>query len=161
MRAAHAIGQGVPPRVDLHRGPRGRVRLSALLRAGTLDRELAAGVPSWRSPEHAARAVWLTHPRRRRGLARALEILVERGEQPAKRGRSAAVEPCREQVRDALAKIMAVTSRLRSSEPIDARGVALLRALVTDGGSPCYARHHPAALTKALQEIERWLVAVD
>ncbi len=161
MRAAHAIGQGVPARVDRRAAPRGRVRLSALLRAGTLDRELAAGVPSWRSPGHAARAVWLTQPRRRRGLARALEILVERSKQPVKRGRSSAVEPCREQVRDALREIMAITSRLRSSEPIDARGVALLRALVTDGGGPCYARSRPAALTEALQEVSPWLVAVD
>ena len=56
---------------------------------------------------------------------------------------------------------MAITGRLRSAEPVDARGVALLRALVTDGGGPCYARRHPAALTEALQEIERWLVAAD
>jgi hypothetical protein len=132
-----------------------------LLRAGTLDRDLAAGVPTWRSPGHAARAAWLTHPRRRRGLARALELLIEHTERPTKRGRSAAVALCREQVRDALPEIMAITSRLRSSEPIDARGVALLRALVTDGGGPCYLRSQPAALTEALREISPWLVAVD
>jgi hypothetical protein len=88
-------------------------------------------------------------------------MLVERTEEPIKRGRTAAVQPCREQVRDALPEIMAIVGCLRSAEPIDAHGVVLLRALVSDGGGPCYANQHPAALTEALREVSTWLRAAD
>ena len=65
--------------------------------------------------------------------------------------------PCREQVRDALPEIMAISAWLRTAEPVDARGVAMLRAVLADGGGPCYVRSHPAALTVRLQELSRCL----
>jgi hypothetical protein len=98
--------------------------------------------------------------RRRRSLARSLELLVERAEQSELWGLSAAIPPCREQVRHALPEIMAISAFLRSAEPIDARGVAMLRALLGDGGGPCYVRSHAAALTKRLREVSRCLRAV-
>ena len=94
--------------------------------------------------------------RRRRSLARSLELLVERAEQAELR-LSAAIPPCREQVRNALPEIMAISALLRSAEPIDARGVAMLRALLGDGGGPCFVRSHPTALTKRLREVSRCL----
>jgi len=70
---------------------------------------------------------------------------------------SAAIRPGREQVRDALPEIRAISASLRTAEPIDTRGVAILRAVLSDGGGPCYVRSHPAALTVRLQEVSRCL----
>jgi hypothetical protein len=131
--------------------------LGALLRAPSIDRQLAGGVPSWSSPRHAARALQLTGARRRKATARSLERLLEQCEARVPFGRSAAIPPCREQVRDALAEIMAITAYLRSGAPVDARGVAMLRELLGDGGGPCFRRSHKHALTEALQEVSRWL----
>jgi hypothetical protein len=124
--------------------------LLAHVRALWIDRELAQGVAPWRSPAHAARALQLTTGRRRRGLAAGLERLVEHAEQPASRFRhSGAVPPCREQVREALPVILAITSRLRDGAPLDARGVARLKDVITDGAGPCYKRSHRDALNDA------------
>jgi hypothetical protein len=157
MRATHVLDRAPSAGVSLRRRPRKVIALCALLRAPSLDRQLAAGVPTWRSPQHAARALQLTSARRRRAAARSLEELVERSEARMPRGRSAAIPPCREQVRDALGEIMAISARLRSAEPVDARGVAVLRALLADGGGPCFIRSRTDALTDALREVSRWL----
>jgi hypothetical protein len=109
----------------------------------------------------AARAVQLTSARRRRAIARWLESLVERVQQPLAPFRGAAVTPCREQIRDALPVILAVASRLRSTCPVDARGIAAIRRLLSDGGGPCYTRIHPGALTIALEEAAQWLDVTD
>jgi hypothetical protein len=81
----------------------------------------------------------------------------EHAERPTRPGRSAAIPVCREQVRDALPEIMAIAAWLRTAEPVDARGVAMLRAVLADGGGPCYVRSHPAALIVRLQELSRCL----
>ena len=74
---------------------------------------------------------------------------------------SAAVPPCREQVREAMPLILMIASRLRSAEPVDARGVARLRALLSDGSGPCYAPSRPGALTIALQSVSKSLDVQD
>ena len=131
------------------------------LRAAGLDRQLASGVLSWRSPAHAARALQLTSDRHRRGLARSLEQLVEHADDPTIRFMSAVIPPCREQVREAMPLILPISARLRSAEPVDARGVARLRALLADGGGPCYMRSRPYALTIALQSVSDMLDIQD
>jgi hypothetical protein len=132
-------------------------RLTARICSPWLDPQLAAGVPSWRSPSHAARALQLTGDRDRRSLARSLERLLEDAERIPTPFRGAAIRPCRGQVLGALAEIMAISALLRSAQPVDARGVAMLRAILTDGGGPCYIRSHPAALSEELREVSRWL----
>ena len=99
----------------------------------------------------------LTSNRSRHSLARSLELLVERAEQRTPSSMSAAVAPCREQVRNALPEIRAISARLRTAEPVDARGVAMLRAILADGDGPGYVRSQPAALTVRLQEVSRCL----
>jgi hypothetical protein len=131
--------------------------LEARLRASSLDRELASGIAPWRSPVHAARALRLTGDRSRRGIARSLEHLVEQAQDPPSLDRSAAIAPCREQVMDALPVLLSITGRLRSGNPIDARGIARLNRLLSDGNGPCYVRIERNALTDALQEISKWL----
>ena len=134
--------------------------LLAHVRAPWLDRELAAGTASWRSRAHAARALQLTNDRGRRALARSLERLVEDAERrlPA---RSSVVPPCREQVREARPLILAIAARLRANTPVDASGVVLLRALLSDGTGPCYAPSHPETLLVALRNISPRLEALD
>jgi hypothetical protein len=129
----------------------------ARLLAPRIDHDLARGALSWSTVTHAARAVQLTTGRSRHSLARSLDALVERAERPAPSGMSAAIAPCREQVRNALPEIRAISAWLRTAEPVDARGVAMLRALLSDGGGPCYVRTHPAALIVRLQEVSRCL----
>jgi hypothetical protein len=144
-------------------GPRDRerrhppARLTARIRSPWLDSQLAAGVPPWRSPSHAARALQLTGDRDRRALARSLERLLEDAERIPTPFRGAAIRPCRGQVLGALAEIMAISALLRSAQPVYARGVAMLRAVLSDGSGPCYFRSDPAALSQALQEVSRWL----
>jgi hypothetical protein len=136
--------------------------LLAHLRAPRLDRQLAAGSVPWRSPVHAARALQLTSDGHRRGLARSLERLVEHAEPPPGGPfRGSVVQPCREQVREALPLILMIAARLRSGAPVDARGVARLCALLSDGAGPCYSRSDPGALTGALETISQWLDVQD
>jgi len=135
-------------------------RIVARILAPWIDCELAAGEHTWSTVAHAARAVQLTSRRSRRSVARSLELLAERAEQPAA-PRSAAIPPCREQVREALPEIMRISTWLRFGEPVDARGVAKLRALLRDGGGPCYVRNHPTVLTEALHDVSRWPSAVS
>ncbi len=160
MRAAQVLGSAQLPGWRPRRQPRGIARLAAHLRGPWIDRRLASGTVAWRSPAYAARAVQLTSARSRVSLACSLESLVERAERP--HGRlSAAVAPCREQVRHATPLLLALASHLRSPQPVDVRGVAQLRELLGDGASPCFMRLYPEALTVALQEAELWLDVHD
>jgi hypothetical protein len=136
-------------------------RLRAHLRGGRLDRQLAAGIPPWSSPVLAARALQITGHRHRRGLARSLELLVERAETTSPQGLSAAVKPCREQVLHAIEPSLAIAARLRSGRPVGARGVAWLRELLSDGSGPCYTQIRVDALTAALQAASIWLDVND
>jgi hypothetical protein len=157
MKTAHAIPW--PSAADPPTNFRSQLaaRLRARLHAPSLDRELASGIAPWRSPLHAARALALTGERNRRGLARSLERLIEHAQRPRGQYRGAVVEPCREQVIDALPMLLGIAGRLRSADPIDARGIARLRILLSDGNGPCYVRIRRNALTDALQEISQWL----
>ena len=157
MKAAHAVAwpsAADPP--GLFRSQLA-VRLRARLHAPSLDRELASGIAPWRSPRHAARALQLTRERNRRGLARSLERLVENAQCARSQSRGAVVYPCREQVIEAMPALLTIAGRLRSSDPIDARGIARLNILLSDGSGPCYVRIRRNALTDALQEISQWL----
>jgi hypothetical protein len=136
-------------------------RLLAHLRALWLDRQLTAGVASWHSPTHAARALQLTSARNRTALARSLERLVEQAEEPPTPARSAVIEPCRPQVREARPIILTMAFRLRSRSPVAARGMARLKLLLSDGVGPCYAPSRPDALAIELQTVSQWLDVRD
>jgi hypothetical protein len=146
------------------RPPRPRtVWLLAHLRALWLDRQLAAGIVPWHSKLHAVRSLQLTSDRSRRALARSLEHLVEHAEMSRIQSvGTAVVIPCREQVREARPVILAIAVRLRATAPVDARGTARLRLLLTDGTGPCYTPSgRPDALAVELQTVDRWLDAAD
>jgi hypothetical protein len=152
MRTTHALIPLPPPRLRPGRRPH-LAAAGAHLRAPWIDKQLAAGALPWSSRVLAARSVQLTSDRRRRALARALERLVKHSERASAPFRGAAIQPCREQVRRALPLILAIASSLRSGRPIDARGVAQLLELLTDGTGPCYAYVGPDALATELQSV--------
>jgi hypothetical protein len=98
----------------------------------------------------------LTADGTRHAVARSLDRLIERAEVPQSRLQISLV-PCREQVRQAKGLIRATAARLRSAEPIDARGVARLKTLVSEPTGPCYAPSRADALSVALQDIAKSL----
>ena len=124
--------------------------------ARSLDRELAAGVEARISEAHTARVEQLTAGRTRRAVAHSLDRLIEQAEAPAARFRITAT-PGREQVWRAKAMIRATAARLRSAEPLDARGLARLRTLLADTSGPCYMPSPADALTVALRDISKSL----
>jgi len=132
-------------------------RLIARVLARWLDAELARGVGASFSEANAARVQQLTAARKRRALALRLDRLVDRAENPRPAFLIAARAPCREQVRDAMPLILALRSRLLSSEPLAVQGIARLKTLLNNPYGPCYVAGQRDALTVALQEISESL----
>jgi hypothetical protein len=118
-------------------------RLIARMLGRWLDRELADPALAKRgagllSEAHAARAGQLTADSTRRSLARKLDRLAQRAENP-------------------LPLIAVLAARLRSPEPVDACGMARLNTLFGDRTGPCCAPGHPDALAAALHEASELL----
>jgi hypothetical protein len=114
-------------------------RLLARAQSWRLDSELAEGrrPPEW-SPLHAVRADYLESPAFRTELAdnwdRVLGIAT--GRVPGTRNSRAVLR--RDQVVEAEPQIRELTTLLRSSTPLPARGVASAQLLLTDGTGPLY-----------------------
>ncbi len=124
-----------------------------------LDEELARGIGASLSEAHVARAEQLTGERERQRVARALDRLVDRAQNPRPAYPSPLLPPCPEQVRGAMPLIVSIRSRLLSGEPLAAQGVALLKTLLRDRSSACYEASGDGALTVALQEVSELLGA--
>jgi hypothetical protein len=160
MRGTHAFAH--VPRVLGRNDSRGPLTaVHARLCAPSIDRRLAAGAPPWESSLLAARALQITREHRRRSLARALERLAANAERPASRAISSVVPVCRQQVREALPTIFSLAARLGDGRPVDARGVARLYALISEGTGPFYVTARPGALDEALKEAYRGLDVND
>ena len=65
---------------------------------------------------------------------------------------------CREHVLAAMSELLAVHDRLLAGGPVSAHGVALLRALISDGAGPLYRRHRRDDLGARLRHV---LAALD
>ena len=148
-----------PATSELPRSPAWHSHLRARLRAAAIDYELAAGIPSWESPRHAARALQLTAPRRRRALARSLDRLIVLSATPA--DRLSALPLCRGQIKEAIEPLQATARRLRARPPVNARGMAMLMRLITDATGPCYVRRASGSLAGTLMGIAPWLEVED
>ncbi len=144
-------------RLTPSRVPQRHDRVVARLRADRIDRELAEGVVPWSTVAHAARALQLAGDRSRDELARWLEGVAKRAEEARAPLMNAVISPCREQVREALPLILQLAERLRAEAPVNPRGVAALRRVVSDGSGPCYRHSRPDALVDALADATRWL----
>jgi hypothetical protein len=111
-------------------------RLLARLRARGLDRRIADGQSSDRDPLLALRSMWLVRPAQRRLLARyATRLAVDsfklfpndcRADSPIRLERAGTVRP----------ELIMVADHLLASVPVSARGVALVRVLLFEPGSP-------------------------
>jgi hypothetical protein len=137
--------------------PSWHVALSARLHAPQLDRELAAGIATWRTPRHAARALQLTDPRRRLTLAATLDRLVVEAHHPrlVAQRLSAAIPPSRSSVLACESLIRDIAATLREPVPVTAEGVARLRAILCDGTGPLYTPNRTGELRRALHQITR------
>jgi hypothetical protein len=131
-----------------------RDRIRARLRTMSLDEQLAAGS----SPEsnvllalHAAR---LYQPSQRQRLADNVRAVAA----AAQRSRRTKAPINREGVRLVLDELEAVASRLDTNGPIDVRGIARVRTLLADGGSPLHHRCHAGLLRR---ELVAALVSLD
>jgi hypothetical protein len=130
------------------------IGLQARVHGMSLDRELAAGVATWRSPCHAARAVQLTSPRYRASLADGLDRLLAEARRPARYHRlSAAVPPCRASVLGCASQIADLATAMRSAGPVSAEAVAGLRVLLCDGAGPVYNAGRGGELQRTLRRI--------
>jgi hypothetical protein len=126
-------------------GLRSRARLwqrvyhafAATFYAGQLDRQLAGGASPGASAVLAIHAERITGGRSRARVADGL-ARVRRDAQVAQPGFTAAIRPHRSEVIAARVVLEILERRLRAPEPVTARGVALLRVLLTDGASPLY-----------------------
>jgi hypothetical protein len=107
---------------------------------------------------HAARALQLTSDNRRRALARALERIVEEEDEP-RIALGTVVRPPPASIREARPLMLTLASRLHGREPVDPRGVAALKALLTDGCGALYSDGHPEVLVRVLRRIEKRLDA--
>ncbi len=111
-------------------------RILAWLRAPGLDRRLAEGAPPESSLDLAIEAERLTRPAERRVLAGSLErIVAGAGRSKPDRG---GVPVARAAVRSARPELESVAARLQSPGPVNVRGVARVRLLLSDGMGPLY-----------------------
>jgi hypothetical protein len=124
--------------------------LIAWWQAPRLDAELAAGVNPAASAVIGTRAQLITRRRSRRRVADGLAGALARA-RSGNQGITAAIPPHAREVLAARAVLSALDRRLRSPQPVSARGMAMLRTLLTDGTSPLYQPTSPGALGSRLR----------
>ena len=124
-------------------------RIATRCLAARLDRELAAGVAPDSSAARALRAQQLTRPSARRDLAESVERALTIGMRPAA-ARSPAVPVCRDKVSEAAGELRELVGCLVAPGPVRARGVALVRILLSDGGGPLYRGNTQATCRRGL-----------
>lgn len=137
-----------------------RLALLSRIHAGELDRQIAAGADLQSSPLLAARARSLVGARSRRHLAAGMTRVLKSTERSGY-GLSAAVAPDRREVLAARVVIGTLERRLRSSAPVDPRGVAVLQRLLTDGASALYVPAEAGELGSLLRAAAAALEAPD
>jgi hypothetical protein len=125
-------------------------RLAARWHALDLDRRLAAGVPPEAAAALTLRAGILLRPRERKRMAGGLRKLIGFARRPP--AVPAGVVVARAEVAEAARRLEALAARLEGAEPVDVRGVALARLLITDGAGPLYVPGRPGALSAAVEE---------
>jgi hypothetical protein len=126
-----AIRRDAAPRASL------AAQLVARIRAGRFDRMLAVGVPAPQGSALAVHEARLTSAKEREDIARALRQSVldaKTGGTPL----SSRVPVDPDNVAEAESLIDEITLRLHSPRPVSARGMARLRALLSDGCGPLY-----------------------
>ena len=131
-------------------------RLGARIFAGSLDAELAAGLPPEGRRMRAVRAGVLVRPRRRKRLADAWCGLLARCS-TAQSTPLAALPPRRAAVLHARDLIVELADRLSAASPVPPSAVAMARLLLTDGTGPVYRTTSPESLQSAVAAVVREL----
>jgi hypothetical protein len=144
-------------RQDVGDRPELWTRIRARLRHSALDRLLAAGEPPWASRELSWRATELTSRDERCALADQIDRLIDEVTAPP-RPRGAAVPLDRHGVRACRELLVELADDLRRAELLRPQGVALLRRLLRDGGSPLYSPGDTRALQIALIRVRAALL---
>jgi hypothetical protein len=121
-----------------HTRPSIRACVTARLRAARFDRALAVGVPAPAGSALAVHAARLTSVAERHAVARLRRAV--RDATDTRATRSGRVPMHRANIAAAQALIDAVTRRLHAPDPVNTRGMARLRQLLSNGTSPLY-RH--------------------
>ena len=140
----------------MHRSGGSSRRRSLLLAArvrlhrGSLNRALAAGANPDSSRQVALRAEQLTSPHCRRSLAAGLNRTLRAAEAPA-RPLSAVVPVQRREILAARDEIERLAHDLLVPGEVQARGVVLVRNLLTDGASPFFSPTSEAELRDAVR----------
>jgi hypothetical protein len=116
-------------------GPSVPARITARLRAGVLDRALAAGADPAASPQIAARTAKLGSTLMRTRIAEGLERLALSADKPRSRLR---ILPSRAAMLGNRSEMLELADILRQNRPLYARGVAMLKVILTDGTGPAY-----------------------
>ena len=120
-----------------------------------MDEALAAGADPKADPLIACRADQLVSAAARHRLADGLRDVLERAALP--RLTTAAAPLASASVRANSGLLLALAARLDSDDPIDPRGAAKARRLLTDGASPLY---EPASPLRLEDEVEATLIAL-
>jgi hypothetical protein len=111
-------------------------RVIAWLRADTFDHQLAVGVPVPVGSALAAHQARLTSTAEREAIARALRRAVADARTGAVFSSRIPVHP--RNIAAAAELIDTITLRLHSPGPVNARGMARLRRVLSDGSGPLY-----------------------
>jgi hypothetical protein len=127
-------------------------RLTARLRSGTLDRDLACGVSPDASAPLELRAQALERMSARRELARTLRRLLAEADAQVPRRRSGVVPIMRDTIRDASDEFRILIEHLLAPGPVSAQGVAQIRLLLQDGSGPLFHRGAGECLRTCLQK---------
>jgi hypothetical protein len=136
-----------------------RRRLATRLLGHDLDRRLAAGECCDRGGRLAERARFLTGARSREHLASSLREIVSVAEDPPRR--DGIVPLARAEVSASAYELRLLASRLQAPAPVDPRGVAEVRLLLTDGSGPLYNRRAETPLDVAAVAARRALAPVE
>jgi len=137
-----------PGCVIVRRAPAGS-RIRAHVRARRIDRALAAGIPADSRADLEVRAHSLIGSKERVALAQAIGRLLADARHAA-RARRFSVPICRRKVWRSRRTLADLVDRLLGDTPVDVRGLAQIRLLLTDGAGPLYARPGANDLEPAL-----------
>jgi hypothetical protein len=133
----------------LIRRVRARDRVAARLHADRLDRELARGVAPDANAQLTLRARRLLKPAFRAQFAFRLRRLVHFAQaHPLGVGD---IMLTREQIHSAIPQLLHLADRLEAVEPLDVRGVARTRLLLTDPMGPLFYRRRGDGVSAAVE----------
>jgi hypothetical protein len=135
------------PQAPSPHAPSWIARIAARVRSHVLDRALIEGADPTVSAQLAAHAARITTGASRSELAEFLERLARSEHEPRTFAR---VRPHRDAVRANATELHALAALLRGPSPVYPRGVALLRALVSDGTGPAYTDRDGSVLAREL-----------